>query len=60
VRVRRLLAPLATPLKLAALALVLVRFHGSWIGLTVALALAALLFGVDRSVRRWGRRAIGR
>ena len=45
--------PLAVPLKVAVLAVVLVRFHGSWVGATVVAGMAFLLFGVDRTLRRW-------
>ena len=55
---RALARPLATPLKVALLTLVFLRFHGSWIGVAVVLGMGLLLFGVDRSARRGFRRAL--
>jgi hypothetical protein len=55
----RAVRSLAVPLKVALLVIVLFRFHGTWIGATVVLAMAFLLFGVDRSLRRWAGRALG-
>jgi len=55
----RVVRSLAAPLKVALLVLVLFRFHGTWIGATVVLALAFLLFGVDRSLGRLAARALG-
>ena len=52
--------PLAVPLKVAVLAVVLVRFHGSWVGATVVAGMAFLLFGVDRALGRWVTRIAGR
>jgi hypothetical protein len=49
----RLVRPLAVPLKVAVLVVVLFRFHGSWVGLMVVASIAFLLFGVDRTLRRW-------
>jgi len=40
-------------LKWAALIVVFVRFHGSWLGLSVVSLMGLLLFRVDRSVVRW-------
>lgn len=47
------LRPLVVPLKIAVLALVFVRFRGSFVGLAVVLGMAALWFGTDRAVLRW-------
>jgi hypothetical protein len=58
-RRRRLARSLVVPLKSAVLVLVFFRFHGSWIGATVALAMAFLLFGVDRLLLRLAGRALG-
>ena len=58
-RLRTALRPLATPLKIALLAVVFMRFHGTWIGATVGLGMGILLFGLDRTVRRWAARALG-
>jgi hypothetical protein len=55
----RLVRPLAVPLKVAVLAVVLVRFHGSWVGATVVAGMAFLLFGVDRALGRWVTRIAG-
>ncbi len=58
-RLKTALRPLATPLKIALLAVVFMRFHASWIGATVVLGMGVLLFGLDRTVRRWAARALG-
>ena len=49
----RALRAFVLPFKIAVLAFVLVRFHGSFVGLAVVLGMAALWFGLDRSLRRW-------
>ena len=58
-RLKTALRPLATPLKIVLLAVVFMRFHGTWIGATVVLGMGILLFGLDRTVRRWAARALG-
>ena len=58
-RLRTALRPLATPLKIALLAVVFMRFHATWIGATVVLGMGILLFGLDRTVQRWAVRALG-
>jgi hypothetical protein len=58
-RLKSLLRPLATPLKIALLAVVFMRFRATWIGATVVLGMGILLFGLDRTVRRWAARALG-
>lgn len=42
----------AACLKWAALVFIFTRFHGSWLGLTVTLGIAILVFRVDRTVVR--------
>jgi hypothetical protein len=58
-RLKAALRPLATPLKIVLLAVVFMRFHATWIGATVVLGMGILLFGLDRTVRRWAARALG-
>jgi hypothetical protein len=58
-RLRRLAQPLVVPLKIATLVVVFVRFRGTWVGASVVLGMGLLLFGVDRSVRRWVARLAG-
>jgi len=55
----RIARPLALPLKVAVLVVVLVRFHGSWVGAAVVAGMAFLLFGVDRAIGRWAARVVG-
>lgn len=50
---------LATALKLTVLFVVFLRFHASWVGLSVVAAMAILLFRLDRAVVRWVAGAAG-
>jgi hypothetical protein len=58
-RLKTVLRPLATPLKIVLLAVVLMRFRATWVGATVVLGMGILLFGLDRTVRRWAARTLG-
>ncbi len=49
----RAMRPFATLAKWTGLAFVFARFHGTWLGLTVVLLLAFLLFRVDRMMWRF-------
>ncbi|GAC1314001.1 MAG: hypothetical protein NVS2B3_17580 [Vulcanimicrobiaceae bacterium] len=49
----------AMTLKCAILAFVLVRFHASWVGLSVVLGMAILLFRLDRAMVRLATGAMG-
>ncbi len=50
---------LATALRLTVLFVVFLRFHASWVGLSVVAAMAILLFRLDRAVVRWVAGAAG-
>ena len=55
----RLVTFAATSLKWLALAFVFIRFHGTWVGLTVVVLMGILLFRVDRAVWRFARAGFG-
>jgi len=57
--VKSLARGLGLTLKLAVLGVVFVRFHASWVGLSVVVGMAILLFRLDRAALRWAASAVG-
>ena len=55
----RVLALAVTFLKWLALAFVFMRFHGTWVGLTVVVLMGILLFRVDLAVWRFAKAGFG-
>ncbi|GAC1312546.1 MAG: hypothetical protein NVSMB19_26770 [Vulcanimicrobiaceae bacterium] len=56
---KTLVATLVTTAKLAVLFVVFLRFHASWVGLSVVLGMAILLFRLDRAAVRWAANLTG-
>jgi hypothetical protein len=57
--VKAVVETLVMAAKVAILGLVFVRFHASWVGLSVVLGMAILLFRLDRAIVRWVASAAG-
>lgn len=57
--VKAVVETLVMAAKVAILGFVFVRFHASWIGLSVVLGMAILLFRLDRAIVRWAASAAG-